>query len=476
MRKQNQRIRTDWASLSLSPDGRPVVCLKSNGAPQCLCFDSGEQLKQTLNSGGLSIRRWVVGVPRGVCIVKSLCLPTNDVDEAIQMVKFEIPSLVPLPLEDVTYGCVLAGQGDSQQNTCVWILRKDLLEKYLASLRALGVTPRVVLPDTLAIHRWFNAHNGAHVEGSMMQVLASAHTTTVLVCEGHGLRHVIQHVVPNDAQPVRDAAHAEVSILQQSGYLEGEAATGHVVISGDTRRMSHLEEPLRCLVERSRKDLVVLDAPRAISYFGNGTPASICADFSYETVVAEGLLCLLSDSGHMQANLLPQPSVSRYRRYATVFRGIQVVVWGGVLVLLLWGWLAAGTWRVKQEARAIHAKIAPIRHLAQGVESKRQRLHAIQRQHARRGQIGQIFRELYECTPETISFYEVRGDAQPAGLLIGIRGQADFLPTALEYTNHVGDAELLGDLQIINAQQIPRAGGGSVVEFKASCLVPSVQQ
>ena len=54
---------------------------------------------------------------------------------------------------------------------------------------------------------------------------------------------------------------------------------------------------------------------------------------------------------------------------------------------------------------------------------------------------------------------------------IDIKGQADLLPTAFEYTDAVREAKLLRAMQIINAQQIPRAGGGSVVEFKATCTV-----
>lgn len=476
MRTREQRIRTDWASLSLSPNGHPVVCLRSSGKPRCLCFDSGEQLKQVLDRGGFSIKRWVVSVPRGLCVFKSLRLPTSDLDEAMQMVEFEVPSLIPLALEEVTYGCALTGRCGNQQSVCVWILKRDILNEYLASVRACGVTPRIVLPDTLAIHSWFVTHGESCHGGAAIQVLASEHTATVLVCEEHGLRNIFQHILSNGVQQTRPAVNVEVAILQQSGVLECEETEGHVAIAGDIRRMAHIEETFRCFMETQKRDFIILDAPRAISYSTNGTPERVCTGLSYETVVVEGLLSLLSDSERMQANLLPRQSVSRYHRRTALLRGIELAVLAGALIVLLWGWLMAGTWRLKREAYAVQAEMTPIRHLAQGVEKKRQRLDAIQRQYARRGQISQLFVELYECTPATISFYELRGDAQPQGMLVGISGQADFLPTALEYTDNVRDAELLGDLQIINAQQIPQAGGGSVVEFKASCLIQGRQK
>ncbi|MHC4743843.1 MAG: hypothetical protein ACYS8Z_18155, partial [Planctomycetota bacterium] len=77
--------------------------------------------------------------------------------------------------------------------------------------------------------------------------------------------------------------------------------------------------------------------------------------------------------------------------------------------------------------------------------------------------------ELYRYTPKAISISELKYRTKGSAASIDLKGQADSLPTAFDYTEAVKDAELLCDLQIITAQQVARPGGGSVVEFKAYC-------
>jgi hypothetical protein len=141
--------------------------------------------------------------------------------------------------------------------------------------------------------------------------------------------------------------------------------------------------------------------------------------------------------------------------------------------VLTWVLLVVGNLRVTKQCQLVRAEIAPIRDTANAVAGKRQQLRAIQRQLSNRGQLGQLIQELYEHTPATISVYELTFSRQQEAASLEIKGQADFLPTALEYTDAVRDAELLAGLQIVNAQQIPQVGGGSTVEFKASCTIRS---
>jgi hypothetical protein len=51
-----------------------------------------------------------------------------------------------------------------------------------------------------------------------------------------------------------------------------------------------------------------------------------------------------------------------------------------------------------------------------------------------------------------------------------IKAQADTLSNAFDYAEAMQEATLLQEMQIENAQQVPRPGG-SVVEFKALCFI-----
>jgi hypothetical protein len=135
---------------------------------------------------------------------------------------------------------------------------------------------------------------------------------------------------------------------------------------------------------------------------------------------------------------------------------------------LVWLCLAASNWRIERLSDVIESQIVPIEQVAGGVDSKRQRVAAIRRQLSNRGQITQIIGELYEYTPKTISISELTFMAGQNGASVDIKGQADSLSAAFDYTDAMREAKFLHGIQIENAQQIPRPGG-SVVTFKAYC-------
>jgi hypothetical protein len=89
---------------------------------------------------------------------------------------------------------------------------------------------------------------------------------------------------------------------------------------------------------------------------------------------------------------------------------------------------------------------------------------------ADRGQITRIVDELYKYTPRAISINQLKFSSKQSGALVEIKGQADLLSDAFEYTDAMSKAGLLNKIQIIDAQQIPRPGG-SIVEFKANCVI-----
>ena len=122
-------------------------------------------------------------------------------------------------------------------------------------------------------------------------------------------------------------------------------------------------------------------------------------------------------------------------------------------------------------AHKVQVQIDPIEHIASSVDSKRQRVEAMQKQLSNRGQITQIIEELYRYTPKNISISELRFTSKHSGASIEIEGQADLLANAFEYADAMRQADLLDEIQIVNAQQIPRPGG-SIVEFKAHCIIP----
>jgi hypothetical protein len=190
--------------------------------------------------------------------------------------------------------------------------------------------------------------------------------------------------------------------------------------------------------------------------------------FVWEGIIATGLLDLAVHTKLPYSNLLPQQYTRRIRQKALLFRYLRTGCLSLVLILLVWLCLVAMNWRTERMSREIESQITPIEYTASMVDRKRQRVSVIKEQVSNRGQIMAIIDEIYKYTPKAISLSELRFTYQHGGASIEIKGQADLLSTAFSYTDAMSKADLLNNLQIENAQQIPRPGG-SVVVFKAYC-------
>jgi len=186
--------------------------------------------------------------------------------------------------------------------------------------------------------------------------------------------------------------------------------------------------------------------------------------------VATGLFGLAKDSKFLFSNLLPQEYLRRSEKKILIFNYLFIGSAFLLLILLLWLCLWAMNWRIESKSRIIESRIAPIEDMASSVDKKRQRVKAIQDQLSNRDLITQIFQELYKYTPKNISINHLSFLQKYGRASIEIKGQADLLSNAFEYTEAMREAPLLKRMQIVNAQQIPRPGG-SVVEFKAQCVI-----
>jgi hypothetical protein len=213
----------------------------------------------------------------------------------------------------------------------------------------------------------------------------------------------------------------------------------------------------------------LIPTPDVPSY-SNGESPPLPGRYGFEGAVALGLLRAAAEGRFPRLNLLPQELLRKRERRGARRRYVV----SGLLVLLsvvgLWSVLAATNWRTAQKARMLMSEISPIKASAGAVEGKRQRVQVIQKQLAGRDSILQLFEDLYTYTPKAISISDVSLAAQPEGISIDLRGHADLLATAFGYATALADAPLLGGIQIVDAQQTPRPGG-SVVEFKAHCMV-----
>jgi hypothetical protein len=487
--KKAKPVKTSWAALSLTdlspvpaaaagPVGTPgpgvVVCLKADGAPRCLRFDSLAQLAEALAQKALVVHKWALATPRNLYILKAISLPAVDLDEAIRMAEFEVPSLVPLSAEDVIYGCTAAGRQDNLLHVLMYLIKAEALTRYLEPCQAASIKPQRIVPDVLAMHAWF-LHALPDSAAPAVFVLAGSIQCHILTSdEGNFQDSQMRRRGDDNAADAQEIAQEVLDRAAQlaAGAREEPEASGSappaVVLAGERSLLPLLEAQLRAAGVPAAA-LTVVDLP-ATDDFLPGPSGPVGPDAA--AVTAAGLFELAAGSKQAHVNLLPSEHFVQEQRQLLLRNGLRVAALAVLAVVLLWVCLGVANRRLARACGLVKAQIAPIEKLAGGVDRKRQRLKAVQRQLSNRGRITETLAELYECTPKEISLSALDIAWKQGAMSIDMQGQADLLPTAFEYTNAVREAPLLRTMQILDAQQVPRADGRGVVEFKAHCAIP----
>ncbi|UCG49933.1 MAG: hypothetical protein JSU94_09140 [Phycisphaerales bacterium] len=465
------RTRTEWASLGLAQDNTVVVCTKSNGGASCTRFESIDQLKQAIDSKRIAAKKWAVTVPRSLCILKTVTLPASDPAEAANMIPFELPSLVPLSIDEIVYGCSVLNKQDNMMSLLVCILKLSTLDEHLAPLRAVGIEPRRITLDSLAIQNWFNN----------VGQLAPAPVISVLVDSGH---YGIQMSVNGHFQganemtvPVGELENSAREIMQEILHQRDQLPEPHtqavgVLLAGNEKYTSEIKNLLESAgtVAPSPLEVSILPNPNITRFAPTEDLKSGDGQSITEAVVATGLLDMALGSKLPYTNLLPQKYVRQYQKRTALFNHVLTASLSLAVILLIWLYLCALNWRIEKTCRIIQSKIAPIRDIAVSVDSKHQRVKAIQRQLSNRGQIARIVEELYKYTPKSVSINNLAFISEQNGAVITSKGQAEDLSAIFQYMEAVRDAKLLNKLDIPSTNQIKR-GAKSIDTFTAKCNI-----
>lgn len=463
------KIKAEWASLSLAEDGSAVVCTKSNGSPHCVRFDSLDQLSKATARRAVSIKKWIVAVPRSLCILKQLTLPASDMAEASQMIEFELPSLVPLNVEELIYCSISLGKQGDMLKALVCILKEATLNEHLEPLLSVGIKPRKITLSSLAIQQWFATFVPVESRPTI-SVLVNDHKGTVLSFVDDNLHRASElQLADLDVAVSMNKIVGEILNHREelTGLLKDDKG---LLLAGSPEHVSEIGGLLRSTMSEFTNGNGISIVPNPVVHkYSESTESEDNNDrFCWEAVIATGLLKTATSSKFEYSNLLPQQFTKKYERKALLMKyqftgGLFVV-----FVLIVWLMLATINWRTVRMSRILEAQIAPIEDTASSVDSKRQRVAAIQKQLSSRGRIVEIIEELYRYTPKAISLNTLTYESKQNGAHIEIKGQADVLPTAWDYTEAMSKAKLLNAIQISNVQMVPRPGG-SVVVFKAYC-------
>jgi len=449
--------KTNLASVKITSEGSAILSLNSANKSSCLYFENTEKLLEAIKKRQIRVKHWVISVPDSLCITKTIELPAASMEQAYKMLEFELSSYLPLPAEELFYGCVPVSRNEGLLKVLVYILKLKTLDSLLAKFKSVGIRPSRVMVDSVAVGSWFG-RDGNRDTGQINLLFAKENLFVAATKDGTLQKYEEIAIQNGDIQSQRE------NITDQINHLAAELTSDKqpalkIAAKTDTK------PEIKNWFENNYKTIEFLGSPGLNSFKKGILPEK---DYAFEAIVAQGLVKAAEDPDFIFLNLLGRNVLKRAGQKQLITNAAVTVVLGVLLVFCLWLNFAFMNWHIQRSCQKIAKEIAPIKHIAANVESKRQKVKAIQNQLANRRQISKIFSQLYKYSPKQISISQMSYSSKTDAASVNIKGQADTLSGAFEYSDAMKESELLNNIQIINAQQIPRPGG-SIVEFKAQC-------
>lgn len=463
------KIKAEWASININREKGVIVCARKNGATQCFLFKSLDELKLGLDKRRVLVKKWAVAMPRSLCFLKQLSLPATDIAEALSMIEFELPSIIPIPVEEIVYSTTLLNKHDHMLDILICMTKQITLNDFLDPIKAIGIEPKKIILSSLAVQDWINSKISASLmkEPVISAILDDQNCVVQTSIEGSFQK--ANEFIFNE-QPHKERVKNIISeILHQREDFEASARENITyALTGQDNYVSELKNIMTSVLQEPKitERIVIIPGPEIV-FFNNESKENSFI-LNSEAVIACGLIELAINSKLDYSNLISRQSIKKQSLTALRYKYIITGILCAAFIFLLWLYLVVANWRIEKMSALIESKIDPIKDIANSVDKKRQQVRAVQGQLKNRGCLTEIINELYKYTPQNIAINKLTFVSKNNKSYIDIKGQADVLASAFDYTEAISGAKLLGDMQIKDAQQIPVANS-SIVVFKSYC-------
>jgi hypothetical protein len=472
MTTSKKAVNSKWASVSFADDDSIVVSILDNDSIECLWFESREQFRQALDSKMLRVKKWATTVRWSDSILKPLTLPARDLREAVKMVQFELPSLVPIPAEHLVYGCIPLKSNEVTMDVLVCVFKNDDIASHLDVCESVGILPSRICLDTVAVHSQFQRES-AYGSDTQLQVLCDGIRGTLLTSVDGRLCEMSQQRYGGLSSDERQQLlFSDILHRKQNTGTNGTEAK--ILLAGCADSVSRVRDELvSAHGQVAPGDIVCIPTP-CIRSFTDFAPLEN-GRYCYEAFVASGAIPVEAGSGDHEFNLLPAAVRGKIERKSLVTNATLTLALAGLVLVAAWLCLIAANHRILRYSKYLDSQILPIKDLAGSVEAKRQIVEAMQYQLSDKGLVVAVLEELYKYTPNEISISELELARDSNKAVLRLRGRSDILSNAFGYTDALQEAKLLRRLNIEDAQQVPRPGGSSVVEFRAECVLGDME-
>ncbi len=462
--KTSPQIKADWGVLVQTPASGYLLCVKTSPT-RCIPIEDLATISGMQSKKRWSIKNWATTVPLHACIVKPVSLPTDNLNEALQMLEFELPSIIPLSAREMVYGCSRVHRPDDGMiHLLVYILRRTILTELLKPLQDAGIACRYVLLDALA------AYHGVTLVPSVSEpdvtTLLGIHQGVVVVSQNQSVC-AIESLQCDMLESLPHQINAIIDAQTEASHLRSDPA--HLIGSLDQDTNHYIKSHLGHGAQVSA--LVFEKGSTGAAWQTDPTSHPSCA---FDEIKAAGLLDAVTHESWAHANLLPKDDIDVFDRLS---QRRKLMVLGGLILLVvaqMHGLLYGLNARISKQCDSIEKQISPISTVAKDVDSKRQQLIAIAGQYGHRGIIRKVYNELCEFTPNTITLSSLTIESLgQKGTSISLQGQANSSLEAMEYLTNASNLNVLSPDQ---TGRINAMGKSNLFEFQSQGIITEFKQ
>lgn len=301
---------------------------------------------------GLAQDRVFFVLPRHEAAVRILELPTQDPDELRGMVHLGAEEIVPFPLDELaTSYCLLENMDGGSARVLAVVVRRAVLETYVALLRGAGVTPEQVYLSTACL----------------LTALKGADAAAV-------------HVAPGGL---------EVAVLREGRMTFGRG------VALDASAADEVAAEVRGTLSASRRESPDGAAPREILISTDGLEADSMAsaltgslglpvrtfdERGLGSALMAGALAAARGDRAYPIELLPETEVRRRAAAVTRSRGMRVAIAALVALVATAGVYVQAVTQRRSYLAELDQRADTMRPMAQTLRTKRQQLNLIQDQ------------------------------------------------------------------------------------------------
>jgi len=396
---------------------------------------------------------FVLVLPAGACITRTLRVPTSDPQQIARMLPHETLLYMPWPVEEGLFGYTRHGS-DEEGYTLVtlFMVRRETVEGHVATLRQYGIVPLRIEAASYSIAR-------------LLQTVRKDENPALLIADGDCLELVWLQENGTVFSRETDGGESLDEMLQRSATLASRriartsSMCSSITLAGST--------PPSCQV--------VTDALRSIHAFeGIEVFDNVCLNGSLLSPIAHphALGAALGASDDQKtASLLPQ----RERRYWAWKRLLREAGWSAIQILLfvisavgIGYYLLASewtrAWHAEQELHALEEEAGDLREQHEAlqllIEERRDVVEPLQ-----------VVLELYDRTPASMAVNSFRYESKGQ---ITIGGEAPSFQMVYAYLDELQSSQVLRDIRLAHSV-LPRGATDGLVEFKLSAIIRNTE-